>query len=114
RRAPGWRARATSRARPRRPAGAAHAHKALSVSSATSPPQTCRFVMAGLSRPSRLMRCRALLSEIAGTSPAMRRGDSHQLVVTGQVIIAIGERLALTAAMANLQILLDRRERMLL
>jgi hypothetical protein len=36
------------------------------------------------------------------------------MVVLGQVIIAIAERLALTAAMANLQILLDRRERMLL
>jgi hypothetical protein len=36
------------------------------------------------------------------------------LVVPGQVIIAIQERLALTGAMANLQTLLDRKERMLL
>jgi hypothetical protein len=44
----------------------------------------------------------------------MRRGDSHQLVVTGQVIIAIQERLALTAAMANLQIVHARKKWMLL
>jgi hypothetical protein len=36
------------------------------------------------------------------------------LVVAGQVIIAIAERLAFTALMTNLQTLLDRKERMLL
>jgi len=36
------------------------------------------------------------------------------LVVAGQVIIAIGERLAFTSLMTNLQTLLDRKERMLL
>jgi hypothetical protein len=36
------------------------------------------------------------------------------MVVTGQVIIAIRERLALSDLMTNLQTLLDRKERMLL